>query len=52
MAVDPKKYNFMCLDSNISVDAVFIYKKFQPSNTSINEILGVIIDKEVKFDIR
>ena len=45
MALNLKKYNFMYL-----VDMVFIYKKSQPSNTSINEMLGVIIDKKVKFD--
>lgn len=45
MDLNPKKYNFMCL-----VDVVFIYKKSQPSNASINEMLGVVIDKKVKFD--
>ena len=50
MAFNPGKCNFMCLGSNLSVDEIFVYKKFKLINTSVNEILGVIIDRELKFD--
>ena len=40
----------LCLGSNRSLDEIFIYKNFKLKNTSINEILGVIIDRELKFD--
>ena len=44
------KCNFMCLGSNLSVDEIFAYKNLKLKNTSINEILGVIIDRELTFD--
>ena len=50
VALNPGKYNFMCLGSNLSVDEIFVYKSFKLKNTSVNEILGVIIDRELKFD--
>ena len=40
----------LCFGSNRSLDEIFIYKNFKLKNTSINEILGVIIDRELKFD--
>ena len=44
-ALNPRKCSFMCLESNLSLDEIFIYKNFKLKNTSIKEILGVIIDK-------
>ena len=41
------KFNFMCLGSNFSVNEIFLYKKFKLKYTSVNEILGVIIDREL-----
>ena len=43
------KCNFMCLGSNLSVDEIFVYKNFKLKNTSINKILGVIINRELPF---
>ena len=43
------KCNFMCLGSNLS-DEIFVHKNLKLKNTSINEILGVIIDRELTFD--
>ena len=40
----------MCLGSNLSLDEIFIYKNFKLKNTFVDEVLGVIIDREVKFD--
>ena len=34
----------------LSLDEIFIYKNFKLKNTTVNEILGVIIDRELKFD--
>ena len=42
--------NFLYLRSNLSMDEIFVYKNFKLKNTSVNEILGVIIDGELKFD--
>ena len=50
MALNPGKCNFMCLGSNLSLDEIFIYKNAKLKNTSVNEILGVIIDRKLKFD--
>ena len=50
MALNPGKCNFMCLGSNLSLDEIFVYKNLKLKNTSVNEILGVIIDRELKFD--
>ena len=41
----------MCLGSNLSVDQIFV-KTSNQKKTSINEILGSIIDKELTFDKR
>ena len=49
VALNPGKCNFMCLGSNLSVDEIFVYKNFKLKNTSVNEILGVIIDRELKL---
>ena len=40
----------MCLGWNLSLDVIFVYKNFKLKNTSVNEILGVIINRELKFD--
>ena len=40
----------MCLGSNLPLDEIFVYKNFKLKNTSVIEILGVIIDRELKFD--
>ena len=50
MALNTRKCNFTCLGLNLSVDEIFVYKNLKLKNTSINEILGVIIDRELKFD--
>ena len=52
MALSPGKSNFICLVSNLSdlSDEIFLYKNVSLKNTSVNEILGVIIDRELKFD--
>ena len=50
MALNPGKCNFMCSGSNLLLDEIFIYKNFKLKNTTVNEILGVIIDRELKFD--
>ena len=50
MALNPGKCNFMCLGPNLSLDELFIYKNVKLKNTSVNEILGVIIDREFTFD--
>ena len=50
MVLNPGKCNFMCLGSNLSLDEIFIYKNFKLKNTFVDEVLGVIIDREVKFD--
>ena len=52
MAVNPGKCNFMCLGSNLSLNEIFIYKNFELKNISVNEILGVVIDRELKFTKR
>ena len=50
MALNPGKCNFMCLGSNLLGNEIFVYKNFKLKNTSVNEILGVTIDRELKFD--
>ena len=50
MALNPGKCNFMCLGSNLSLDESFVYKNFKLKNTSVIEISGVIIDRELIFD--
>ena len=50
MALNPGKSNFMCLRSNLLLDKTYVYKNFKLKKTSVNEILGVIIDRELKFD--
>ena len=50
MNLNPGKRNFMCLGSNPSVGGIFVYKNFKLKNTSVNEIFGVIVDRELKFD--
>ena len=50
MALNPGKCNFMCLGSNLLGSEIFVYKNFKLKNTSVNEILGVTIDRELKFD--
>ena len=52
MALNPGKCNFMCLRSNLLLDKTYVYKNFKLKKTSVNEILGVIIDRELKFDKR
>ena len=52
MVLNPGKCNFMCLRSNLLLDKTYVYKNFKVKKTSINEILGVIIDRELKFDKR
>ena len=42
----------MCLGSNLSLDEIFVYKNFKLKNTYVNETLGVIVDRELKFDKR
>ena len=49
MALNPGKCNFMCSGSNLSLDEIFIYKNFKLKNTNVNEILGVITDRELKY---
>ena len=50
MALNPGKCNFMNLGSNLSLDEIFVYNSLKLKNTSVNETLGVIIDKGLKFD--
>ena len=50
MVLNPGKCNFVCLVSNLSLDKIFISKNFKLKNTSVNEILRVNIDRELKFD--
>ena len=50
MAHNPGKCNFMCLGSNIALDEIFVCKSFKLKYTSVNEISGVITDRELKFD--
>ena len=50
MTLNPGKCNFICLLSNLSVNEIFVYKNFKQKNTSVNEIFGVIIDKDREFD--
>ena len=50
MALNLRKCKFMCLGSNQSLGEIFVYENFKLKNNSINEILGVIIDRELKFD--
>ena len=45
MALNPGKCNFMCLGSNLLLDEIFTLKR-----ASINEILGVTVDRELKID--
>ena len=45
MALNPGKCNFMCLGSNLLLDEIFTLK-----SASINEILGVTVDRELKID--
>ena len=52
MVLNPGKCNFMCLRSNLLLDKTYVYKNFKVKKTSVNEILGVIIDRELKFDKR
>ena len=51
MALNPGKCNFMCLGSNLLENEIFAYKNFKLKNTSVSQILGVTIDRELKFDI-
>ena len=50
MALNPGRCNFLCLGSNLSVDEIFGYKNFKLKKNSVNGILEVIIDTELKFD--
>ena len=50
MAHNPGKCNFMCLGSNISLNEIFVCKGFKLKYTSVNEISGLITDRELKFD--
>ena len=50
IALNSGKCNFMCLRSNLSVDEICVYKNFKLRITSVNEILGVIIDRKLKYD--
>ena len=50
MALNPGRCNFLCLGSNLSVDEIFVYKNFKLKKNSVNGILEVIIDTELKFD--
>ena len=38
------------MNSHVLLDVIFVYKNFKLKNTSVNEILGVINDREFKFD--
>ena len=49
IALNPGKCNFMCLGSNLSLDEIFVYKNFKLKNTSVDEIFGVIIDRELNL---
>lgn len=40
----------MCLGWNLSVDEIFVYENIKLENTSVNETLKIIIDRELKFD--
>ena len=40
----------MSLGSNLSLHEIFVYKNFKLKNTSVNEILGVIIDREIRLN--
>ena len=40
----------MKMSSHVLLDVIFVYKNFKLKNTSVNEILGVINDREFKFD--
>ena len=40
----------MCLGSNLLGDEIFIYKNFKLKNISESEILGVTINRKLKFD--
>ena len=50
MALNPGKCNFRCLGSNLLGDEIFIYKNFKLKNISESEILGVTINRKLKFD--
>ena len=50
MALNPGRCNFLCLGSNLSVDEIFVYKNFKLKKNSVDGILEVIIDRELKFD--
>ena len=50
MALNPGKCNFMCLGSNLLGDEIFVYKNFKLKNISVSEILGVTINRKLKFD--
>ena len=43
------KVYFHVFRINLTLDKILIYKDFKIKNTSVNEILGVIIDRERKF---
>ena len=50
MAINSGKCNFMHLGSNLSVGEIFVPKNFKLKNASVNEIIGTIIDRKLKFD--
>ena len=50
MALYPEKFNLISLGSNLSLDEIFVYKNFELKYTFVNEILKVIIDRELKFE--
>lgn len=45
MTLKPGKCNFMCLRSILSVDEIFTFKNVKLKNTSVNQTLGVIIER-------
>ena len=50
MAFNHEKCNCICLGSNLSLDEIFLYKNLKLKKISVNEILKVIMDGELKFD--
>ena len=42
----------MCLGSSISLDEFFIYNDLKLNNTTVNETLHAIINRELKFENR
>ena len=52
MALNDEKCISMCLGSSISLDEFFIYNDLKLNNTTVNETLHAIINRELKFENR